>query len=176
MPGLFRKRYLFEGKQDSKGLKTGLNTLSVRKKKTGNWWLARKAKVFIFESTWRYKIRVAIQVIVFLVVSLAFISIFAVALDIAPVLRIPPGVSEGHVIARLGFPDIRYQNENAPKAYYVKGYSRRERAITGKVFIYFGQKSGMVVSYVYIDARGKYESMFIGWKQGLFGGSKKRRI
>jgi len=65
------------------------------------------------------------------------------------------GVSEERVRELLGPPRYEYDAVTAPEAYYVPGFGRKERTITGKVFIYFG--GGDLVLYVYVSPEGRVE-------------------
>lgn len=72
--------------------------------------------------------------------------------------RISPGLSETEVRGLLGKPHREY-DEGAPADYYVSGYARKERRISGKVLIYMGAD---LVLYVWIDKQGKVEEVFRG--------------
>ena len=65
------------------------------------------------------------------------------------------GVSEERVRELLGPPRYEYDAATAPEAYYVPGFGRKERTITGKVLIYFG--GGDLVLYVYVSPEGRVE-------------------
>ena len=69
------------------------------------------------------------------------------------------GTTEAEVIRLLGKPQQVFESGTAPEDYYVSGYARRERAITGKVLIYRGAD---MVLYVWIDPQGKVEETFRG--------------
>jgi hypothetical protein len=69
------------------------------------------------------------------------------------------GMSEQDVTQRLGEPYRMYTAADAPSNYYVEGYAREERPISGKVLIYMGTDS---IAYVYIDKTGKVEHVFVG--------------
>ena len=70
------------------------------------------------------------------------------------------GLTEPEVIRLLGAdPAHRYQRDDAPIDYYVEGWDRRERAITGKVLIF---KLGAPICYVWFDEQGRVEDYFVG--------------
>ena len=73
--------------------------------------------------------------------------------------RISVGDPESLVLRILGEPLIEYQKNTAPPDYYLAGYGRKERPITGEVLIYC--KSDMVL-YVWLDEIGRVEDMFRG--------------
>lgn len=60
---------------------------------------------------------------------------------------------------RLGPPVHEYTRESAPEDYYVEGWRRRERPITGSVHIWMGAD---LILYVWCDADGKVEETFTG--------------
>ena len=69
------------------------------------------------------------------------------------------GMSEVEVINLLGSPYKTYDKATAPKNYYLKGYSFKERSITNKVFVYIGTEP---VAYIYFDDKNKVEETFVG--------------
>ena len=69
------------------------------------------------------------------------------------------GLTPAAVESALGKPFRVYTRENAPKEYYVKGYGRKERPITNKVYIYMGTET---IAYVYFDNQEKVEDFFVG--------------
>ena len=69
------------------------------------------------------------------------------------------GMSEAQVVEKLGAPTRVYHRADAPKDYYVKGYSREEREITNKVFIYIGSEP---IAYIYFDDANTVEHVFVG--------------
>lgn len=69
------------------------------------------------------------------------------------------GDSEARVRETLGTPYQEFIAQSAPEDYYLAGYGKKARAITGKVLIYRG---GDLVNYVWIDKDGLVEDMFIG--------------
>lgn len=73
--------------------------------------------------------------------------------------QVNPGDSEESVRGALGAPYREYDPESAPPDYYVSGYARRERPITGKVLIYLGKD---MVFYVWLDQAGHVEETFAG--------------
>lgn len=80
--------------------------------------------------------------------------------DYSNAAGITKGMDEDEVRVRLGEPWRTYERANAPSNYFIEGYSHPNRAITGKVMIYFGG-SDMIV-YVYVDEDGRVEEKFIG--------------
>lgn len=76
-----------------------------------------------------------------------------------PFLEIKVGMSEAQVREQLGEPMLVYEKATAPADYYVKGYSFKERDITHKVLIY---KKSEPICYVYVDATGTVEDVFVG--------------
>ena len=73
--------------------------------------------------------------------------------------QVSVGDSEQSVRSALGSPYREYRLESAPPEYYVSGYARRERPITGKVLIYLGAD---MVFYVWLDRTGYVEETFAG--------------
>ncbi len=69
------------------------------------------------------------------------------------------GLTEEDVVELLGQPYKVYQATDAPDDYYVEGYSRKERRITGKVFIYIASEP---IAYIYFDHDNKVEEVFVG--------------
>jgi len=69
------------------------------------------------------------------------------------------GDSEADVIEKLGEPALTYGGETAPADYYVSGWARKERPITGKVCIYMRKD---LILYIWLDGEGRVEDMFIG--------------
>ena len=69
------------------------------------------------------------------------------------------GLTEAEVRAVLGEPRFEYDQDTAPTEYYVNGWSRRERPITGRVLIFmFGEP----ICYVWFDETGQVEEYFVG--------------
>jgi hypothetical protein len=70
------------------------------------------------------------------------------------------GLTEADVIRALGAePDLRYTKNDAPSDYYVVGWERRERPITGSVLIFaFGEP----ICYAWFDEHGHLEDSFVG--------------
>ena len=60
--------------------------------------------------------------------------------------------SESEVRSLLGTPECYYDAASAPTDYYVEGYGRKERSISGAVLIY---RSFDLVLYVWLAARGE---------------------
>ena len=69
------------------------------------------------------------------------------------------GMTEQEVREKLGEPVHIYDRANAPKDYYVKGYSFKERPITNKLLIYIASEP---IAYVYLDDQNKVEEVFVG--------------
>jgi hypothetical protein len=70
------------------------------------------------------------------------------------------GMSVPEVITALGEnPRHDYTRATAPSNYYVTGWSRRERPITGRVLIFF---FGEPICYAWFDEAGKLEDFFVG--------------
>jgi outer membrane protein assembly factor BamE (lipoprotein component of BamABCDE complex) len=69
------------------------------------------------------------------------------------------GMTEQEVREKLGTPAHVYHKASAPKDYYVKGYSHKERLITNKVLIYIASEP---IAYVYLDEQNKVEEVFVG--------------
>lgn len=69
------------------------------------------------------------------------------------------GLSEAQVRERFGEPYRIYDAASAPEDYYVKGWTRRERPITSKVWIFF---VGEPICYVWFDEEGGVEDWFLG--------------
>ncbi len=69
------------------------------------------------------------------------------------------GMTEEEVRSRLGNPQYEYTKESAPADYYVSGWSHKKRDISHKVLIY---QEGEPICYVWIDAAGKVEDVFVG--------------
>jgi hypothetical protein len=83
---------------------------------------------------------------------------FATRESIDSKLRV--GLTEPDVIRSLGKePAYRYHRDNAPADYYVKGWERRERPITGSVLIFM---FGETICYVWFDERGRLEDFILG--------------
>jgi len=53
--------------------------------------------------------------------------------------QIKVGDTEADVRQLLGEPRYEYEASSAPADYYVEGWGRKERPITGKVLVYFGK-------------------------------------
>ncbi len=68
-------------------------------------------------------------------------------------------MSEDQVLTILGPPFKTYERDSAPEDYYVEGYAKKVRPITGKVFIYIGSEP---ILYVYFDESHRVEETFIG--------------
>ena len=74
--------------------------------------------------------------------------------------RLRLGLTESEVIDALGEqPAFRYERESAPVDYYVSGWARREREISGSVLIF---KFGEPICYVWFDLEGRAEDYFVG--------------
>lgn len=73
--------------------------------------------------------------------------------------RIKIGDTEERVLGVLGTPYREYSARQAGEDYYISGYSRKVRPVTGKVLIYCG---GDLVNYIWIDDQGRVEDMFRG--------------
>jgi outer membrane protein assembly factor BamE (lipoprotein component of BamABCDE complex) len=69
------------------------------------------------------------------------------------------GMTEQEVREKLGAPVHVYETRSAPKDYYVKGYSFKERPITNKVLIYIASEP---IAYIYVDHQAKVEEVFVG--------------
>ncbi len=69
------------------------------------------------------------------------------------------GMTEEDVRSRLGEPQYEYTKESAPADYYVGGWEHKKRDISHKVLIY---QKGEPICYVWIDATGKVEDVFVG--------------
>jgi hypothetical protein len=69
------------------------------------------------------------------------------------------GDQEVEVRRRLGQPTYEYSEEPENGNYYVPGYGKHVRPITGKVLIY---REFDLVFYVWIDPGGLVEGVFIG--------------
>lgn len=68
-------------------------------------------------------------------------------------------MTEQEVIKILGQPLEIYKATTSPVDYYVKGYSRKKREITNKVFIYI---TGETIAYIYFDDQNCVEDVFVG--------------
>jgi hypothetical protein len=86
------------------------------------------------------------------------LGFFAARESIESKLRL--GLSEPEVIRLLGEdPAYRYKRDGGPQDYYVEGWARRERPITGSVLIFmFGEP----ICYVWLDEQGRVEDFFVG--------------
>jgi hypothetical protein len=74
--------------------------------------------------------------------------------------KLQVGLTEPEVIRLLGeTPAYRYERGDAPADYYVEGWARRERSITGSVLIFV---LGEPICYVWLDQHGRVEDFFIG--------------
>jgi len=73
--------------------------------------------------------------------------------------KVSIGDSEESVRAALGAPYCEYEAESALSDYYIGGYGRGQRAVTGKVLIYQGE---YMIFYVWIAREGKVEDRFVG--------------
>ena len=73
--------------------------------------------------------------------------------------RVSVGDSESEVRETLGEPYREFSGDSSPEDYYVRGYGRKERAITGKVLVYL---SADMLLYVWIDEEGIVEDIFRG--------------
>lgn len=69
------------------------------------------------------------------------------------------GQTEKQVRALLGTPWREYSQAAAPRDYYVRMFTRRERAITGKVLIY---TTADRIFYVWLDNDGNVEDTYYG--------------
>lgn len=78
--------------------------------------------------------------------------------SIASALR--AGLTRAEVIRLLGEqPVYSFERRDAPADYYVAGWARRERPITGSVLIFmFGEP----ICYVWFDEQGHLEEFFVG--------------
>lgn len=70
------------------------------------------------------------------------------------------GKTEAEVRSALGEPQRIYEKSTAPRDYYEKGYTHEKRAITNKVFIYFGNPD--LIAYIYFDGSNRVEHVFVG--------------
>jgi hypothetical protein len=77
----------------------------------------------------------------------------------AELRSIKVGMTEAEVRAALGAPLHEYTQENAPKPYYVKGWTYKERSISHKVLIYIKAEP---IAYIWIDRQGRVEDVFVG--------------
>lgn len=74
--------------------------------------------------------------------------------------RLRIGMTEAQVRdAMQREPTHVYHRDTAPRDYYVDGWSCRERAITGKVWIFV---CGEPICYVWFDRSGVVEDIFVG--------------
>jgi len=73
--------------------------------------------------------------------------------------QIAVGDTEAKVRASLGTPRYEYDAASAPADYYIEGYGKPDRGITGRVLIYLERD---LVLYVWIDADGRVEEMMRG--------------
>ena len=73
--------------------------------------------------------------------------------------QVQPGHKEDAVRSRLGDPFRQYVRETVPVDYYIPGYERKEREVTGKVLIYRGAD---MVLYIWFDEEGHVEETFRG--------------
>ena len=73
--------------------------------------------------------------------------------------KITAGDTESRIRDLLGEPLHEYTKEAAPEDYYVSGYGRKERPITGKVLIYLGKID--LILYVYFDPHGRVEETVV---------------
>lgn len=69
------------------------------------------------------------------------------------------GQSEAKVRTLLGTPWREYSREAAPRDYYVRLFTHKERAITGKVLIY---ATADRIFYVWLGTDGNVEDTFYG--------------
>ncbi len=69
------------------------------------------------------------------------------------------GQDASSVRIALGPPRFSYNADDAPPNYYVDGYARRERPISGRVFIY---QQADLICYIWFDQSGLVEEVFIG--------------
>ena len=76
-----------------------------------------------------------------------------------PFRSIAAGTTEAGVLEKLGRPAKKYEADTAPHDYYVSGYQRKDRAISGSVLIYV---RGDTIAYVYLDREGRVEEVFVG--------------
>jgi len=103
--------------------------------------------------------------LVIAIVAIAALSKWCLHALRAPTLgvwsQIKVGDSEEAVLAIAGRPNRgEYDRNSAPKDYFSKEWNYRERAITGKVFIYRGGLD--LTMFVWFDESGKVEDIFIG--------------
>ena len=68
------------------------------------------------------------------------------------------GDSESRVRELLGEPLHEHKKDSAPANYYISGYGRKERPITGKALIYLDVD---LILYVYLDSHGRVEETVI---------------
>ena len=80
--------------------------------------------------------------------------------DRAPFEKIKIGMAEKQVRELLADHLSPVVAVPSMENYYIDGYSRREREITGKCLIYFGKYDA--ICYVYLDKDGKVEEVYIG--------------
>lgn len=78
--------------------------------------------------------------------------------DYAKFRAVKTGWTEEEVRRRLGPPYRAYDRATAPKDYYVRGWARKERAITHRVLIYIGDEP---IAYIYIDRENRVEETYI---------------
>lgn len=78
--------------------------------------------------------------------------------DYARFRAVKTGWTEEEVRRRLGPPYRAYDRATAPKDYYVRGWARKERAITNRVLIYMGDEP---IAYIYIDGENRVEDVFV---------------
>ncbi len=67
--------------------------------------------------------------------------------------------SEVDVRSLLGAPKVEFGAEAAPADYYISGYGREIRPVTGRVLIY---RRADMIFYVWIDEEGKVEHTYRG--------------
>jgi hypothetical protein len=72
--------------------------------------------------------------------------------------RVKIGDNEAVVRSVLGEPRYAYEKATAPEDYYIEGYGKKVRPITGKVLIYSGTD---LIMYVYLDSAGRVEEKVI---------------
>lgn len=73
--------------------------------------------------------------------------------------KIVLGMSEDDVRDKFGKPQYEYTKENAPKNYYIDGYSNKKRYISNKVLIYIFTEP---IAYIWINDKGKVEEFYVG--------------
>ena len=73
--------------------------------------------------------------------------------------RVNKGMTEKAVREQLGTPQFEYKAGTPPAEFCVKGRACERRAVTGKLLIYIATEP---VAYVFIDANGFVEHVYVG--------------